>query len=196
MDVINESQTELFKNHETLVKQEEGKMAPAPPENVISSSAGDAVSFGSQSRHDQSDDKRVTNMSSNAKADEKNISHHDTSPQNSSMSEVGVAAKRILEAVPGYTSSDWMLQKYNDLSSVRQPHIDPIQSYSTFVIPPSFEYSTSLSYPYAYRQHLPDTTPPIFQNTPLRRGKWTIVSVYSFGTLKFTNNVHNNRVLI
>lgn len=150
------------------MNREEGMMAP--PENVISS-AVEVVSF-SESLHDQSDDKRVTNMSSNTKADEKIISHHDPSPKNSSMSEVGVAAKRILEAVPGYTSSDWM-QKHNDLS-VRQPHIDPIQTYSTFAIPPSFEYSTSLSYPYAYRQYLPDTTPPIFQNTPLRRGKWTI----------------------
>lgn len=163
MVITNESPTGPFQN-ETLTagSQEEKKI---PPEKVTSS-AVDIVSF--------CEDDKVTNNSS--KADEKNIIHHSSilPSNNGSISGIEIAAKRILTGGPGRTLSDWMNNQ--SILSVRPLPSDHSQSFSTFGIPKSFQYNTMLSYPYAYRQHLPDTTPPIFQNTPLRRGKWTIVS--------------------
>jgi hypothetical protein len=50
-------------------------------------------------------------------------------------------------------------------------------TYPSFALPQHIDYSTN-SFHYTYRPPQ-DATPQIFQNTPLRRGKWTTVSAQS-----------------
>jgi hypothetical protein len=50
-------------------------------------------------------------------------------------------------------------------------------TYPSFALPQHIDYNTN-SFHYTYRPPQ-DATPQIFQNTPLRRGKWTTVSAQS-----------------
>ena len=50
-------------------------------------------------------------------------------------------------------------------------------AYSSFALPQHLNYNSLSFHSYTYHRPPPDSTPQIFLNTPLRRGKWTNVSI-------------------
>eukprot|EP00557_Chaetoceros_sp_GSL56_P013280 CAMPEP_0176476774 /NCGR_PEP_ID=MMETSP0200_2-20121128/241_1 /TAXON_ID=947934 /ORGANISM="Chaetoceros sp., Strain GSL56" /LENGTH=718 /DNA_ID=CAMNT_0017872485 /DNA_START=560 /DNA_END=2716 /DNA_ORIENTATION=- len=192
MVITNELHAESLKNETFPKNREEEKNTK--PDNVTSSDEGVFTFHSGELRHEH-DDKDTQNV---GMAKENTTNHYDMLSKNWSMSDTKFAAKRILEGLPSHTPSHWMHTKHDNVLSFQKPQIDPMQQpFASFLLPQGFEYNTSLSYPYAYRRHLPDTTPSIFQNTPLRRGKWTveeetyanaIIETFEKGTLQGCEN--------
>lgn len=94
-------------------------------------------------------------------------------------------------ADPRFSSSSNPMNGYRSVPFL-QSQSDPTQSLSLYSNQRYFQYKHAFSYPNAYRHYLQETTPPIFQNMPLRRGKWTseeetyanaIIEAFENGTL-------------
>jgi len=91
-------------------------------------------------------------------------------------------SQATIKAAATYPHSSYRNSSNNPLALLQHPAMNPAmqskpndnQNHSSFTVPQQQQFNTLNSYP--YRGHAQDSTPAIFQNVPLRRGKWTAVS--------------------
>jgi len=111
-----------------------------------------------------------------------NVSAATVTGGNMAMPSIGNSQATIQAATTYNPHASYCNSSNNPLALLQHQAMNPAmqskpnhnQSHSSFALPQQLHFNSLHSYP--YRGPAQDSTPAIFQNVPLRRGKWTAVS--------------------